>query len=178
MALPLPLDAEELPLELPHVDKYGPGPEGEGPLANINEWVDLTPSPSPKERGTRIPGLCKQLLPIEWKKTIAFAKQNRKEATVEEDIIWQEVRDRKIAGCKFRRQHPIAGYIPDFVCLEKKLIVEIDGGYHNDEEQKIFDAGRENWLKEHGFTMIRFTNNEVNNALNTVLKAIESGTLK
>jgi leucyl-tRNA synthetase len=173
----IPLDAEELPLELPHVDTYGPGPDGEGPLANLKEWVDLTPSPSPKERGTQ----AQDSTPFgyfnssaeEWKKTIAFAKQNRKDATVEEDIMWQELRDRKIAGCKFRRQHPLAGYIPDFVCLEKKLIIEIDGEYHNDEDQKIFDKGRENWLNEEGFTMIRFTNAQVSNSLNAVLKDIE-----
>jgi leucyl-tRNA synthetase len=172
----IPLDAEELPLELPHVDTYGPGPEGEGPLANIKEWVDLTPNPSPKERGTKAPGYINSSVE-EWKKTIAFAKQNRKEATVEEDIIWQEIRNKNIAGFKFRRQHPVAGYIPDFVCLEKRLIVEIDGEYHNDEEQKIFDKGREEWLKEAGFTMIRFTNDQVNNNLSTVLKEIEQALL-
>jgi leucyl-tRNA synthetase len=176
----IPLDAEELPLELPHVDTYGPGPEGEGPLANIKDWVDLTPNElslvplqgTPKERGTEAPGYINSS-EEEWKKTIAFAKQNRKDATVEEDMIWQEIRNRNLGGFKFRRQHPVAGYIPDFVCLEKRLIIEIDSGYHNDEEQKIFDKGRENWLKEQGFTMIRFTNAAVNNNLNTVLKDIE-----
>ncbi len=173
----IPLDAEELPLELPHVDTYGPGPEGEGPLANIKDWVDLTPDPSPKERGEQkqdsAPYGYINSSVEEWKKTIAFAKQNRKDATVEEDIIWQELRNRNIGGFKFRRQHPVAGYIPDFVCLEKKLIVEIDGEYHHDDEQKIFDKGREEWLKEAGFTMIRFTNYQINNTLNTVLKDIE-----
>ncbi len=176
----IPLDAEELPLELPHVDTYGPGPEGEGPLANIKEWVDLTPGPSPKERGeqpqdsaeNKTPGYINSSVE-EWRKTIAFAKQNRKDATVEEDIIWQELRNRKIGDFKFRRQHPVAGYIPDFVCLEKKLIIEIDGGYHNDKEQIVFDKAREKWLKEEGFTMIRFTNSEVNNSLSLVLKDIE-----
>ncbi len=172
----LPLDAEELPLELPHVDTYGPGREGEGPLANLTTWVDLTPNPSPKERGTKATGYLNSTTE-EWKKTIAFAKQNRKEATVEEDIVWQALRDRQVAGCRFRRQHPIAGYIPDFVCLEKKLIVEIDGEYHDNEEQKLFDTGRENWLKGEGFTTVRFTNDEVNNALKTVLKEIEQALL-
>ena len=175
----IPLDAEELPLELPHVDKYGPGPDGEGPLANLKDWVYLTPNPSPKERGTQDPapyGYINSTVD-EWKKTLQFAKQNRKNATVEEDIIWQEIRNRKIAGSKFRRQHPIAGYIPDFVCLEKKLIIEIDGEYHDEEEQKLFDKGRENWLAEQGFIMIRFTNYAVNNTLNAVLKDIEQAIL-
>jgi leucyl-tRNA synthetase len=108
----------------------------------------------------------------EWKKTVAFAKQNRKEPTEEENIIWQELRNRQIDGFKFRRQHPIAGYIPDFVCLEKKLIVEIDGAYHNEEEQQKYDAGREEWLKENGFEMLCFTNNEINNYLPAVLRKI------
>ncbi|MBL0145616.1 MAG: leucine--tRNA ligase [Chitinophagaceae bacterium] len=171
----LPLDAEELPLELPHVDKYGPGPNGEGPLANIKEWVDLTPNPSPKERGMQKQDSYGYINSTkdEWIKTLAFAKENRKNLTEEEDILWQELRNKNIAGYKFRRQHPIAGYIPDFVCLEKKLIVEIDGDYHNQEEQKKYDAARENWLAENGFSMIRFTNQDVNNALQTVIKQIE-----
>ena len=177
----LPLDAAELPLELPHVDTYGPGREGEGPLANLKEWVnlaqvDLTPNPSPKERGMKDPGYINSTVE-EWRRTLQFARQNRKDATVEEDIIWQEIRNRKIGDYKFRRQHPIAGYIPDFVCLEKKLIVEIDGEYHNAEEQIKFDKARESWLKENGFTMIRISNFKVNNALNSVLEDIEQALL-
>jgi leucyl-tRNA synthetase len=171
------LDEKDLPLELPHVDKYGPGPDGQGPLANITDWVnqvDLTPNPSPKEReiDSTSYGYINSSSE-EWKKTIAFAKQNRKDSTVEEDMIWQEVRNRKIADCKFRRQHPIAGYIPDFVCLEKRLIIEIDGGYHDESEQKKYDEARQAWLKENGFDMLRFTNNEVNTSLNSILKEIE-----
>ncbi len=176
----LPLDAEELPLELPHVDKYGPGPNGEGPLANITSWVDLTPNPSPKERGTQDPttyGYINSTVD-EWRKTLEYAKQNRKEPTEEENIIWQELRNRQINGFKFRRQHPIAGYIPDFVCLEAKLIVEIDGEYHNDKEQQEFDVARQEWLNENGFDMIRFTNLEVNKYLPAVLNKIAEGLSK
>ncbi len=175
----IPLDEKELPLQLPHVDKYGPGPSGEGPLANLKDWVNLTPNPSPKERGTKDPAPYGYINSTaeEWKKTLQFAKQNRKEATAEEDIIWQELRNRNIGGFKFRRQHPIAGYIPDFVCLEKKLIIEIDGGYHNEVDQAAFDRAREQWLAEQGFTMIRFTNDAVNNSLNIVLKDIEQALL-
>ncbi len=171
----IPLDESELPLKLPHVDKYGPGPNGEGPLANLKDWVNLTPNPSPKERGTKDSAAYGYINSTaeEWKKTLQFAKQNRKDATVEEDIIWQELRNRNIAGYKFRRQHPIAGYIPDFVCLEKKLIIEIDGGYHNEDDQAAFDKARAQWLEEQGFSMIRFTNDEVNTSLEKVLKDIE-----
>ncbi len=172
----IPLDAEELPLELPHVDKYGPGPAGEGPLANIVDWVNLSPSPSPKEMGAQPFGArgagYVYSTSSEWNTTIPFTKDNRKNLTEAEAIIWHEVRNRKIDGFKFRRQHPIAGYIPDFVCLDKKLIIEIDGGYHEEEEQKKFDAARQNWLAENGFEMIRFTNDEVENNINEVVKKI------
>jgi leucyl-tRNA synthetase len=171
----IPLNENELPVLLPHVDKYGPGPNGEGPLANLKDWVDLTPNPSPKERGMKDSASYGYIdsTAEEWKKTFEFAKQNRRDSTAEEDIMWQELRNRNIAGHKFRRQHPIAGYIPDFVCLEKKLIVEIDGGYHNEADQAAFDKARAKWLEEQGFTMIRFTNDAVNTSLKTVLKDIE-----
>ncbi len=181
----VPLNETDLPVELPHAEKYGPGPEGEGPLANLEDWIhvgvslntelDLTPNPSPKERGVEHSSTHGYITstPTEWKNTIGFAKENRKEATVEEDIMWQSLRGRQIDGSKFRRQHPIAGYIPDFVCLEKKLIIEIDGGYHNDTEQKIFDEAREKWLKEYGYTMLRFTNEKINGSLPTVLEKIK-----
>ncbi len=178
----IPLDAEELPLELPHVDQYGPGPEGEGPLANLKDWVDLTPNPSPGERGTgttnnEFPGYFNSTVQ-EWKNTLAFAKENRKEATVEEDMMWQELRNRNINHFKFRRQHPIGGYIPDFVCLDSKLIIEIDGGYHNEADQQKFDAARESWLVECGFEMLRFTNEEVNNNLKQVIEKISTTLIK
>lgn len=198
----VPINENELPLELPFVEKYGPGPEGEGPLANIEEWAnvsweeferetsvdqsqqkfgqnsalaDLTPNPYPKERGTESPAAYGYINSSvdEWKNTLQFAKENRKNATEAEAIIWQQLRDWQIDGFKFRRQHPIAGYIPDFVCLEKKLIIEIDGEYHNDEEQKIFDTAREKWLNEFGYAMIRFTNDEIANNLTTSIKAIK-----
>ena len=113
----------------------------------------------------------------EWRNTLSFAKENRKDLTEAEAIIWEKIRDRNIDGFKFRRQHPIAGYIPDFVCFEKRLIIEIDGEYHDDEEQKSFDAARQNWLKENGFEMLRFTNKDVKTNLKELLKNI-SQTLK
>ncbi|MFI5130871.1 MAG: chorismate synthase [Chitinophagales bacterium] len=99
--------------------------------------------------------------PEQWKFLSEFAKQNRKSSTEAEDKLWQAVRNRKINGCKFRRQHPIAGFIPDFVCLEKKLIVEVDGDYHNADEQAQYDKVRTSWLKENNYRLVRFTNDQV-----------------
>jgi leucyl-tRNA synthetase len=188
------LSETDLPLELPHAEKYGPGPEGEGPLANMGDWVNvpisvlspnvlanLTPNPSPEERELldqvedgkeeKQYGYINSTFQ-EWKNTFEFAKRNRKNLTETEDKMWQLVRNRYIDNYKFRRQHPIAGFIPDFVCLERKLIIEIDGGYHNEEEQIIFDEARENWLKEFGFDIIRFTNEQVLENITNIKKAI------
>ncbi len=176
-----PLNESELPLELPPMEDIKPGKDGEGPLSNNLNWIevpassiiDLTPNPSPKERGAKssTPGYITST-PEQWKILSVYAKENRQNKTEAEDKLWQELRNRKLNGCKFRRQHPVAGYIPDFVCLEKKLIVEIDGEYHNEEEQRKFEEVRTEWLNEHQYELIRFTNDEVIHHLPQVLKKI------
>jgi leucyl-tRNA synthetase len=84
----------------------------------------------------------------------------RKEHTKAEKALWEVLRNNK-AGAKIRRQHPIDGYIVDFVSLQDKLIIEIDGGYHETEEQKKYDIERTKVLNEIGFKVIRFSNEEV-----------------
>jgi chorismate synthase len=111
--------------------------------------------------------------PESWKSLSVFAKQNRKNPTQAEEKLWQQLRDRKVQGYKFRRQHPVNGFIPDFICLEKKLIVEIDGGYHSKEEQREYDEIRTKWLTaNNNYKLIRFTNEEVLKETEKVLKAI------
>ena len=133
----------------------------------------LAPNPSPKERGTKsAPGYF-TATSEQWNFLIEYAKENRKNQTEAEEIIWQQLRNRNIEGQKFRRQHPVAGYIPDFVCLDKKIIIEIDGAYHDNEEQKKFDTMRTEWLSEHGYSMVRITNDEVKNDIATVLIRIK-----
>ena len=88
------------------------------------------------------------------------AKQMRKEPTDAEAAFWELV-SKKDLGVKFRRQHIIGDYIVDFVCLEKNLVVEIDGGYHDDEQQQIEDNLRSKELKDYGFTILRLQNEEV-----------------
>jgi leucyl-tRNA synthetase len=87
---------------------------------------------------------------------------------------WQALRNRQVEGCKFRRQHPIEGFIPDFVCLEKRLIIEIDGGYHNEAAQQQYDVGRAGWLAEFGYQMLRFTNEEITHNLPATLQIVEA----
>ncbi len=100
-----------------------------------------------------------------------FAKANRKNYTEAENLLWQELRNNKLE-VKFRRQHPIDSYIADFACLQKGLIVEVDGGYHESDEQKEAGENRERILNEIGFSVLRFTNEEVIADTAGVLKKI------
>jgi len=100
------------------------------------------------------------------------AKANRKNPTEAEAILWENLLANKL-DYKFRRQHPIENYIADFVCLDVWLIIEIDGGYHNTTEQKQADDARDNYLKEIGFTTLRFTNDEVLQNIEQTLQKIK-----
>ncbi|PZR22440.1 MAG: cytosine methyltransferase [Flavobacterium psychrophilum] len=111
---------------------------------------------------------------LKAKELIQLGKNNRKEGTQSEILVWNCLRNRKL-GYKFRRQHAVGGYIPDFVCIEKRLIVEIDGNYHNTPEQKEFDENRTLELEiKYNFKVIRFSNEEVSKDINTVLEKIKT----
>ena len=99
------------------------------------------------------------------------AVNNRKNPTNAETLLWQCIRDRQL-GLKFRRQYAIGDYIADFICLEISLIIEVDGEYHNIEEQQEKDTIRTEFLNEQGFYVLRFTNEEVINRTEWVLKSI------
>lgn len=87
-----------------------------------------------------------------------------------ERALWTRLRRRQILGYKFRRQQPLGEYIVDFVCLEKKLIVELDGGQHL--EHQDYDENRTEWLEEQGFRVLRFWNHQVFNESDAVVQAI------
>ena len=101
------------------------------------------------------------------------AKELRQGETQAEQIIWSWLRAKKLNGVKFRRQQPIGIYIVDFVSFEKKLIIEIDGGQHSFEENKVNDEVRTQWLESQGFRIIRFWNNEVFSNLEGVIAQIK-----
>lgn len=103
----------------------------------------------------------------------AFAKENRNNMTEAEQMLWNYLKVRR-NGLSFRRQHIIGDYICDFVCLKKKLIIEVDGGYHNEQQQIQDDAIRQSWLESRGFEVIRFTNEEIYCNLDNTLKVINS----
>lgn len=100
------------------------------------------------------------------------AKELRKSMTHAEEILWEHLRNKKLNGMKFRRQHPIDMFIADFYCHEKKIIIELDGGIHDIPEQKEYDVGRAFLLEEKGFKILRFRNEEVINDVKDVLDRI------
>ena len=103
--------------------------------------------------------------------TTAKARNLRSNLTDAERRLWRHLRLRQVDGYKFRRQRPIGKYIVDFVCLEKFLVIEVDGGQHD--TQNLYDTERDSWLKSQGFTVLRFWNHDVLRVTESVLAAIQ-----
>ena len=100
------------------------------------------------------------------------AVELRAAQTPAETTLWAKLRRNQLLDLKFRRQHPIGPFIADFCCVEKKLIVELDGDSHADRTH--YDDDRTAWLAEQGYTIIRFTNQEIRYHLDEVLEEIAS----
>ena len=100
------------------------------------------------------------------------ARQLRRDSTDAERAIWRLLRDRRLAGYKFRRQAPIDRYIVDLVCFDKNIIIEVDGGQH--QRQTRYDRARTEWLESRGFTVLRFWNNDVLENPEGVLESIRA----
>jgi very-short-patch-repair endonuclease len=96
----------------------------------------------------------------------------RKNPTEAERKLWQHLRLRQIGGCKFRRQQPLGSYIVDFVCLEKRIVIEVDGGQHQAQTQILYDEKRTEWIEQQGFRVLRFWDNEVMQSIEAVKEAI------
>ncbi len=86
--------------------------------------------------------------------------------------LWQILRSRRFEDLKFRRQCPIGNYIVDFICIEKKLIIKIDGGQHNDPEQRAYDEKRTAYLNQLGYKVVRFWNNEITLQFDAVMEQL------
>lgn len=137
----------------------------------------LTPSPSPSERGEQ-----KIVFNLEQdeavyraaasKVMIQIARNLRQRETSTEKIVWQALRSRRLNNLKFRRQHPIANtaFVVDFLCYEARLIIEIDGEIHNFQLDE--DANRQEILENEGYSVLRFTNEQVKRDLENVLTKI------
>ena len=96
----------------------------------------------------------------------------RHELTWAEKTLWRELRNRKLAGVKFRRQQPMGPYIVDFYCPDCKLAVEVDGGQHDLPEERDADVARTRFLEDEGLKVVRFWNSQVRENLPWVLELI------
>ncbi len=155
--LPYLIDEKDLPLVLPEIDKYLPTESGEPPLGRAENWRYTAP-PKSSPQGRTSSSYREQSDPENYVNLRDNAKLHRKDPTKAESVLWEFLRGAK-TGFKFRRQHPVDNFIADFACLEKGLIVEVDGGYHASIIQE--DARRTAVLNHYGFKVIRFTNEEV-----------------
>jgi very-short-patch-repair endonuclease len=98
------------------------------------------------------------------------AKALRRNLTEAEQKLWYHLRAHRLMGRKFKRQKPLGRYVVDFVCLDEKLIVELDGGQHM--ENREYDHERDAWLRGQGYTVLHFWNNELLNETESVLERI------
>jgi very-short-patch-repair endonuclease len=104
-------------------------------------------------------------------KSIRIARRLRANQTDAETVLWNRIRNRQIDGHKFARQVPIGGYICDFVCREKQIVIEVDGGQHDESAE---DAVRDRYLASEGYRVLRFWNNDVLGNLEGVLITIQT----
>ncbi len=102
-----------------------------------------------------------------------FAKALRSHQTAAEERLWYFLRAHRFFGLKFRRQTPVGPYIADFICMEHKLIVEADGSQHG----SLYDVDRDVWLRDQGFTVLHFWNNEIHDQIEGVLETIRQAAL-
>lgn len=89
-----------------------------------------------------------------------FSRRLRRRSTPTEEVVWEMVRDRRMLGLKFRRQHPVGPFIADFYCAELSLVLELDGNVHLDPIQYEKDRYRDDWMAERGISVIRVWNRE------------------
>ena len=169
--LPYLVKEEELPLILPEIDKYLPTESGEPPLGRATDWRYQTAPPQPSPEGREQPDAYRAKSdPGIYKHLKENALAHRADPTEAEKMLWQFLRDNK-TGFKFRRQHPVDQYIVDFICLAKNLVVEVDGGYHNQVVEE--DQQRTEILGRYGYEVIRFSNDEVLSDPDLVVRKIE-----
>ncbi|MBI5408094.1 MAG: endonuclease domain-containing protein [Nitrospirae bacterium] len=107
-----------------------------------------------------------------------LAKNLRKQTTDTEQVLWKYLRAKRMYGFKFKRQQPIGKYIVAFVCFERKIIIELDGGQHTQPEQIRKDRERDRWFEQQGYEVLRYWDNEVLKNTREVLEVIWEKCLK
>ena len=101
-----------------------------------------------------------------------LAKDNRRNMTAGETVLWSRLRAHRMDGHKFRRQHAIGRYVVDFVCLQARLVIEVDGGTHAEDSREAQDKQRTAFLEKQGFRVLRFWNDAVYTNLDGVTETI------
>ncbi|HEX5280572.1 MAG TPA: DUF559 domain-containing protein [Micropepsaceae bacterium] len=101
-----------------------------------------------------------------------FARALRSDMTEAEHTLWSYLRRKQIGGLRFRRQQPIGPYIVDFYCPAAKLVIELDGGQHNEESRRLYDESRTRWLESEGFCVLRIANCELSSKRDVALEWI------
>lgn len=107
-------------------------------------------------------------------KIVEKARDLRRNSTLQEIKLWNILKNRQFYGYNFLRQYPIKPYIVDFICRKKKLIIEIDGGQHNQLNDILYDKQRTEFLNSLGYKVIRFWNNEIDNNIEGVYEILKS----
>jgi 5-methyltetrahydrofolate--homocysteine methyltransferase len=147
-------------------------------VAILEPYLAHPPSPSQKEGAEQNKAATYNKYgyqtadPVLYSLLKEFSEKNRKNATTSELILWEQLKSKNLKNYKFRRQHIIGQYIADFVCLSKKLIIELDGPIHQLPENQESDEIRTNWLNGQGFKVLRFKNEDVINNIDKVLEII------
>jgi len=113
-----------------------------------------------------------KIMPSRHSHLTHIARQLRRSQTLPEAILWERLRNRKLAGMKFKRQHRIGRFIVDFYCRELRLVVELEGGIHDRNDQRIYDAMRFDELEARRLRVLRIRNEEVLNDVEGVLRKI------
>ena len=104
---------------------------------------------------------------------IEYARLRRQMSNEWERLMWQLLRNRQRCNQKFRREHPLGVYTVDFYCADAKLVVEIDGASHESPEARQYDAARDQWMTQQGIRVLRFTCQQIDNELPSVVEAID-----
>jgi very-short-patch-repair endonuclease len=102
----------------------------------------------------------------------AAAKKLRANTTPHERVLWRALKEIPLEGTHFRRQAPIGPYVVDFFCPAKRLVIELDGGHHNEDETAERDRERESWLEREGYRVVRFWNSDISGDLTAVLERV------
>jgi very-short-patch-repair endonuclease len=106
--------------------------------------------------------------------TFENAKKIRANQTLAEKMLREELRTNKLLGLRFKRQHPIGTFVADFYCHSVRLVIEVDGGYHDSTEQTEYNSGKTQEIEQVGVKVTRFTNTEVESSIKSVIERIKT----